>query len=43
MLALLNELQERRGTAYLLVSHDEDVIRLMSDRVLRVEDGRVTE
>lgn len=43
VLALLNELQERRGTAYLLVSHDEDVIRLMSDRVLRVEDGRVTE
>lgn len=39
VLALLNELQERRGTAYLLVSHDEDVIRHMSDRVLRLSAG----
>lgn len=42
VLALLDELQERRGTAYLLVSHDEDVIRSMSDRVVRIEGGRVT-
>lgn len=41
VLELLNELQDRRGTSYLLVSHDEAVIRFMSDRVLRIEDGVV--
>ena len=39
ILDLLDELQERRGTAYLLVSHDDDVIRHMSDRVLRLHRG----
>ncbi len=42
VLALLDELQRRHGTAYLLVSHDEDVIRSMSDRVVRIEAGRVS-
>lgn len=41
VLDLLNEVQASRGTAYLLVSHDEDVIRHMSDRVLRLERGQV--
>lgn len=41
VLALLDELQRERGTAYLLVSHDEAVIRSMSDRVLRMEAGHV--
>lgn len=41
VLDLLDDVQERRGTAYLFVSHDEDVIRHMSDRVLRLEAGRI--
>ncbi len=41
VLDLLDEVQARRGTAYLFVSHDEDVIRHMSDRVLRLEAGRI--
>ncbi|CAG7609665.1 putative ABC transporter ATP-binding protein YejF [Leucobacter soli] len=41
VLDLLDDLQERRGTSYLLVSHDDDVIRHMSDRVLRLADGRL--
>ncbi|MFT3944492.1 MAG: ABC transporter ATP-binding protein [Ancrocorticia sp.] len=41
VLDLLDEVQERRGTAYLFVSHDEDVIRHMSDRVLRLEAGQI--
>lgn len=43
VLDLLDDVQARRGTAYLLVSHDEDVIRHMSDRVLRLEAGRVVQ
>lgn len=39
VLDLLDELQESRGTSYLLVAHDEDVIRHMSDRVLRLDGG----
>lgn len=42
VLDLLDELQRRRGTAYLFVSHDADVIAHMSDRVLRLEGGRIT-
>ncbi len=42
VLDLLDELQRRRGTAYLLVSHDLEVIRHMSDRVLRLEAGVVS-
>jgi peptide/nickel transport system ATP-binding protein len=41
VLDLLDDVQRRRGTAYLLVSHDEDVIRHMSDRVLRISDGGI--
>lgn len=43
VLTLLDDLQRRRGTAYLLVSHDEAVIRMMSDRVLHIADGRVSD
>ena len=42
VLDLLDELQRRRGTAYLFVSHDADVIAHMSDRVLHLEGGRIT-
>ena len=41
VLDLLDELQERHGTAYLFVSHDADVIAHMSDRVLRLDEGRI--
>ena len=41
VLDLLDELQKRHGTAYLFVSHDADVIEHMSDRVLRLEGGRL--
>lgn len=43
VLDLLDDLQRRRGTAYLFVSHDTDVITHMSDRVLRLKNGTVTE
>lgn len=42
VLDLLDDVQKRRGTAYLFVSHDEDVIRHMSDRVLRLEAGYIS-
>ncbi|MBO1902923.1 ABC transporter ATP-binding protein [Leucobacter weissii] len=41
VLDLLDRIQRRRGTAYLLVSHDRDVIAHMSDRVLRLRDGGI--
>lgn len=42
VLDLLDHLQERHGTAYLLVSHDTDVIAHMSDQVLRLRAGSLT-
>lgn len=39
VLDLLHTLQARHGMACLLVSHDTDVIRMMSDRVFRLVDG----
>ncbi|MGO1537930.1 MAG: ABC transporter ATP-binding protein [Leucobacter sp.] len=41
VLDLLDRLQAHRGTAYLFVSHDLDVIQHMSDRVLQLVDGRI--
>lgn len=41
VLDLLDELQRRHRTAYLLVSHDADVIEHMSDRVLRLHEGTI--
>ena len=41
VLDLLDDVQESRGTALLLVSHDRAVIDHMSDRVLRLEQHRI--
>lgn len=41
VLDLLDDLQTTRGTGHLFVSHDPDVIAHVSDRILRLEAGRV--
>ncbi|MGK0716509.1 ATP-binding cassette domain-containing protein [Leucobacter sp. W1153] len=41
VLDLLDEVQAQRGTTFLFVSHDVDVIHHMSDRVLRLENGEI--
>ncbi len=43
VLRLLDELRARRGMAYLFVSHDLNVVRLMCDRVVVMYLGRVVE
>jgi len=43
ILDLLRSLQRRMGTAYLFVSHDLNVVRLLCDRVLVMYLGRVME
>jgi ABC-type glutathione transport system ATPase component len=40
-LAILRDLQEAKGLAYLFISHDEEVVRLMSDRIGRLDGGRL--
>lgn len=40
---LLQSLQEEFGLTYLLISHDLGVVRLLSDRVLIMKEGRVVE
>ena len=40
---LLRDLQLRHGLAYVFISHDLAVVRVMSDRVLVMKDGRVVE
>jgi peptide/nickel transport system ATP-binding protein len=43
VLEQLRELQRKRGTALLFISHDLAVIRYMSDNVLVMSNGRVVE
>ena len=43
ILALLGQLSDARGLAYLLVSHDLGVVRAVSDRVLVMQAGRIVE
>ena len=43
MVALLRDLQERHGLAYLFISHDLRVIKAMAHEVLVMKDGKVVE
>lgn len=43
VLALLQRLQRERGLAYLLITHDVDVIRAMAHDVVVMKDGQVVE
>lgn len=43
MLDLISELQASHGIALLFISHDLDVIRHVSDRVLVFHQGQVVE
>lgn len=43
VLALLQRLQKERGLAYLLITHDVDVIRAMAHEVLVMKDGWIVE
>ncbi|BDT67743.1 putative ABC transporter ATP-binding protein YejF [Comamonadaceae bacterium OS-1] len=43
VLQLLQRLQRERGLAYLLITHDMDVIRAMAHQVLVVQNGEIVE
>ena len=43
VLGLLQRLQKERGLAYLLITHDVDVIRAMAHEVLVMKNGRIVE
>ncbi|QXZ10750.1 dipeptide ABC transporter ATP-binding protein [Comamonas sp. Y33R10-2] len=43
VLAMLQRLQKERGLAYLLITHDVDVIRAMAHEVLVMKDGQIVE
>jgi len=43
VLVLLQRLQRERGLAYLLITHDVDVIRAMAHQVLVMQAGEVVE
>ena len=43
VLELLQRLQREKGLAYLLITHDVDVIRAMAHDVLVMKDGAIVE
>jgi len=43
ILQLLQDLQTQRGMAYLLITHDMDVLRAMAHQVMVLQSGRVVE
>ncbi len=43
VLDLLKDLQEQRGFTYIFISHDLSVVRLMSDRIAVMKDGKIEE
>ena len=43
VLSLLQRLQRERGLAYLLITHDVDVVRAMAHDVLVMKDGAIVE
>jgi microcin C transport system ATP-binding protein len=43
VLQLLQRLQREKGLAFLLITHDVDVIRAMAHEVLVMKDGQILE
>ena len=43
ILELLKTLQKKRGMAYLLITHDVDVLRAMAHQVMVLKSGQVVE
>ena len=43
VLDLLKDLQEKWGLTYIFISHDLSVVRLMSDRIAVMKDGKIEE
>lgn len=43
VLDLLKNLQEKHGLTYIFISHDLGVVRLMSDRIAVMKDGKILE
>ncbi len=43
VLDLLKDLQQKRGLTYIFISHDLSVVRLMSDRIAVMKNGKIEE
>ncbi|MFP5477926.1 MAG: microcin ABC transporter ATP-binding protein, partial [Gammaproteobacteria bacterium] len=43
VLALLQRLQREQGLAYLLITHDVEVVQAMAHRVVVMKDGHIVE
>lgn len=43
VLNLLNELKEEYGLTYIFISHDLNVVKYMSDRIMVMKDGKIVE
>ena len=43
VMELLVSLKEEFGLSYLFISHDLDVVERLCDRILLLEDGKITE
>jgi peptide/nickel transport system ATP-binding protein len=43
VLNLLNDLKDEFGFTYIFISHDLNVVRYMSDRLIVMKDGKIVE
>ncbi len=42
ILSLLKEIKEKNDMSYLFISHDEEVVNLFADRVIRLDKGKIS-
>ena len=40
---LLMKIKEEYGLTYLIISHDTDMVKLLCDRIYKIENGHINE
>ena len=43
VMKLLMKIKEEYGLTYLIISHDADMVKLLCDRIYKIENGHINE